>query len=53
MMGAERVRDDGHTMTDTLSDKAAQLAAQWKEYMRRVGARVPRPLAPLSKLVQE
>jgi hypothetical protein len=52
-MGAERVRDDGATTTETPPAKAAQLVAQWKEYLRRLGALAPGPMAPLPKLVQE
>ena len=52
-MGAERVRDDESTMAETTSAKAAKLVAQWKEYLRRLGALNPGAMAPLPKLVQE
>jgi hypothetical protein len=52
-MGAERLRDDESTTTDTSSAKAAQLVARWKEYLRRLGALAPGAMAPLPKLAPE
>ena len=52
-MAAERVPDDGPTMTDTLSAKAARLAARWKEYLRSMGVRVSGAVKPLPAMVQE